>query len=584
MILTATTNARNPYIVAKTLASQGLAVFPVRAKQPLTSRGVYSATTDLNALARMDGWRNADGCGLATGKVSGVDVLDVDVRDTEAALNVSRNAEQLAEAIDEPKDKLDVQGLAERIKAKRNAEPQEQEQAKSAEAPAVITARAPSLLIAGFENVPDAPKAPTNATEQERLTYPPSRLLGAAVAHAYGCTTVPNRQLALWGALVGMVKILDRRAIGPTGSSTVLFNLLLAASGAGKEDAIQFVCLLLATVDYLSLYQAGMVTSVQAVEDLVVRTPNCLVMIDEFGRFFKMIQDQSGNVSQLPGVFCKLWGQKPTGVYGTMQRARQNADSETQIHWPTFALAAASVSDPFWQATGDDHIAGGFLNRCFLYNAGIGATEIVKPTHDPERLEPWMVKAMKLITRGLTPMQGTRPLLNGDLGPWRLVWGPKAQEAYLDHANDIRKLAEGRKRDLFIRAPELAVRAASVAAIWDGTTELRLDHFEWAWDHTDHSCKMLLAGANENMQVKRDFAEDCRHIKRLLSDGPTRWMDIRSKSRSAAGQYGMEILDKAIAELIDCGEVREIFHKEQIERQLRAPVGAPGRWFELAGN
>ena len=80
MILTATTNARNPYIVAKTLASQGLAVFPVRAKQPLTKRGVYSATSDLNALARMEGWRNADGCGLATGEVSGVDVLDVDVR------------------------------------------------------------------------------------------------------------------------------------------------------------------------------------------------------------------------------------------------------------------------------------------------------------------------------------------------------------------------------------------------------------------------------------------------------------------------------------------------------------------------
>ena len=79
-MLTATANARNPYIVARTLASQGLAVFPVRAKQPLTPRGVYSATPDLDLLARMDGWRNADGCGLATGEVSGVDVLDVDVR------------------------------------------------------------------------------------------------------------------------------------------------------------------------------------------------------------------------------------------------------------------------------------------------------------------------------------------------------------------------------------------------------------------------------------------------------------------------------------------------------------------------
>jgi hypothetical protein len=76
-----TSAVSNPYFVARRLASQGLAVFPVRAKQPLTPRGVYSATADLNALARMDGWRTADGCGLATGEVSGIDVLDVDLRD-----------------------------------------------------------------------------------------------------------------------------------------------------------------------------------------------------------------------------------------------------------------------------------------------------------------------------------------------------------------------------------------------------------------------------------------------------------------------------------------------------------------------
>src|SRR6516164_702751 len=77
--LTAAADVRLPYLVAMRLASQGLAVFPVLARQPLTPRGVYSATSNLNILAQMR-WRNADGCGLATGEVSGVDVLDVDVR------------------------------------------------------------------------------------------------------------------------------------------------------------------------------------------------------------------------------------------------------------------------------------------------------------------------------------------------------------------------------------------------------------------------------------------------------------------------------------------------------------------------
>ena len=58
--LTTAASAPTPFLVAKTLAAQGLAVFPVRAKQPLTPNGVYSATFDLTELMRLD-WRNADG-------------------------------------------------------------------------------------------------------------------------------------------------------------------------------------------------------------------------------------------------------------------------------------------------------------------------------------------------------------------------------------------------------------------------------------------------------------------------------------------------------------------------------------------
>jgi hypothetical protein len=80
MVSGGTTYLGIPYLVAKTLAAQGLAVFPVRDKQPLTDDGVYSATCDLDVLKRMTGWRSADGCGLATGAVNNLDTFDVDVR------------------------------------------------------------------------------------------------------------------------------------------------------------------------------------------------------------------------------------------------------------------------------------------------------------------------------------------------------------------------------------------------------------------------------------------------------------------------------------------------------------------------
>jgi hypothetical protein len=195
-----------------------------------------------------------------------------------------------------------------------------------------------------------------------------------------------------------------------------------------------------------------------------------------------------------------------------------------------------------------------------------------------------MVKGLKLVTRNQAPMLAGAPIMDDThgFGPRRLTWGPGAKQPYLDYANDARKIPEGRRRDLFIRAPEQAARIATVVALHDGWLQVNLNHFEWAWEYAKYSRDLVLLGTNERMVVKRDFAEVCRAIKGLLeTNGPMRRMDLHKKLRSAAGQYGMEIVDNALWELTQCGEVREIPHDEQISRKLRPEVGAPGRWFEL---
>lgn len=198
------------------------------------------------------------------------------------------------------------------------------------------------------------------------MTYPPG-LLGHATDHAYHCTDLPDRQLALWGAKAGLGKIVDRKLITPRGGSTTAFDLLLAATGAGKEPAMQFSLLLLrgAGRGYEKLFQGGMLASVQAIEDIIRIRPNSYLVIDEFGRWFRMLQSQSSNVSELPATLCKLWGQKPGGRYGVIRRANPTGKEldTIEIQWPTLSIAGASVSDPFWDACGDEDISGGFLNR-----------------------------------------------------------------------------------------------------------------------------------------------------------------------------------------------------------------------------
>jgi hypothetical protein len=273
-------------------------------------------------------------------------------------------------------------------------------------APAVITKPALSPLLPGFEKLPEAPKAPAGATELERLTYPPG-LLGHATDHAFHCTDTPDRQFALWGAKAGLGKIVDRKLITPKNGSTTAFDLVLAASGAGKEPPMQFALLLLRSAGpaYAKLFQGGMLASVQAIEDLIRLSPNCLVVIDEFGRWFRMIQDQSGNVKELPATLCKLWGQKPTGRYGVIIRANPGAKERehVELQWPTLSVAGASVGRPFWDACGDDDISRGFLNRCLIFDVGLGALECVEPTTDPDQLEDWFIEAMHKITRAQIP-------------------------------------------------------------------------------------------------------------------------------------------------------------------------------------
>src|SRR5262249_2538876 len=154
------------------------------------------------------------------------------------------------------------------------------------------------------EGWPEAQKAPAMASAFERLLYPPG-LLGHAVQYIVDTSPLPDRQLALAVALSSLAKGIDRKVVGPSGNSCVLFNQVLAETGAGKHQGISCSRSLLRAMGLEASIVASGLASVQAIEEIIEGVesanplsgiepnPNALVVIDEVGSWLMRILAKS---------------------------------------------------------------------------------------------------------------------------------------------------------------------------------------------------------------------------------------------------------------------------------------------------
>src|SRR5262249_34993862 len=138
-------------------------------------------------------------------------------------------------------------------------------------------------------------------------------------------------------ALTALGKSLDRKIVGPEGNSTILYNLILAVTGAGKQHILDCVRLILEAMCLDGDIVAGGIASVQAVEEVLQGTnkaddeangiPSPLVIIDEYGSFLSRIttKGQSGNVAEIPSVLQTLWGWQPRAVWKATIKASRTS-------------------------------------------------------------------------------------------------------------------------------------------------------------------------------------------------------------------------------------------------------------------
>jgi len=386
---------------------------------------------------------------------------------------------------------------------------------------------------------PEAPLPPADATGFERLLYPRG-LLGHAVQYVMDTAALPDRKPALAVSLSACAKGIDRKVLGPSDNSTVLFSVVIAETGAGKHHGISCSRSLLRAMGLENVIVASGLASVQAIEQIIEGdermgqgidpNPNALVVIDEAGSWLSRIlsKSQSSNVSEIPGILQTLWGQPIEDGWISTKKVGKVMRT---FYGVTFSIIGFSTEKMFFRGLKDRLVSAGFVNRMLLWNVGRGALERVDPKYSWTQCPGWLVKALQEVT-GLDaapldgPMRVTLPANDGSTivvkDFHRVGWGPGVKERWLGYDNSIRGMPSVEDREFWIRAPDLTVRLATVHAVYRCSLIVAMEDWDWAVELVRWSTEQLRQGVSrhavEDME-QADLADGIREFVRQREDG-----------------------------------------------------------------
>jgi Protein of unknown function (DUF3987) len=305
--------------------------------------------------------------------------------------------------------------------------------------------------------------------------------------------------MALAAAIAVVGKLLDRKVAGPTMSGTHLYTVVLAPTGSGKQHQLDVVKTVLTTAGMGESIGPGDFSSVQALQQLIKEKNSCISVMDEFGSFLRRIKDgaQMSNMREITGEMRTLWSSWIQ--YDSVKKAK---DDSVRVYSPAFAIFGVTTAGDFYSALKIEDASNGFLNR-FL---------ILEETSRGEEKEPegWvgdvpfalMERLHKTAAKYQSAPGGSRALLDppGPVKPQsNLGWGPDAFKLYQQFNRSIRSESDDRVLALRIRAPEMAVRLATIRACGRSSETVDVDDIEWAIELARASADMLCAGVAEHM-------------------------------------------------------------------------------------
>ena len=226
------------------------------------------------------------------------------------------------------------------------------------------------------EYVPEPPKEAIQAAESDdyddgvpkyhlRWNVDLSRLPGAlqqGVDYYNQITPTPQPEFAV-AAMLSLASAVAGRRYHYDHQKLTLFQALIARSGAGKDTVLRAVRRILIEADLGDRIESGY-HSRTGLHLSLSTGPSRILMIDEFGRALKRMQDDlNATAHDLVTSMMESFTDELVKPHVTVQQPRDMVET---IHWPALSLLGVSTPEAFFQALSLRNSQDGALGR-FLY-------------------------------------------------------------------------------------------------------------------------------------------------------------------------------------------------------------------------
>lgn len=359
--------------------------------------------------------------------------------------------------------------------------------------------KAPSVIVARRPERRDIPV---------QLLTPPGVLADIA---RYGIDSAvrPVPVFAVQAALALGSVVCGRRYMTSQRNYASLYFLNIAKSGTGKEEAKHTIEKILTAAGARRLLGGSSYSSGNAVFSALLKKPQHLTIIDEFGRYLEAASAGRDNfkadaLTQLMEAFGRVHGDMATPQFSTMTLSAAAASNHEPkiIARPAITMLAMATPSTFYDSLRSTRILDGFLNRLLVVEHD-APRELMGDWADipvPEAAVRWIKQILE--PRGNLDVPG---MLDHLPDPLIVELTPAALDASRAFERDMNayadRLAPDGLGDMPIRAREIALRLALICSLSDApdTPMVTVDCLDWAVQYVRFFLEQTVAAVGERV-------------------------------------------------------------------------------------